>query len=571
MLHVGWKFDLLKTALADIESDVPTPAELATWLADEPMGEWLPTPASIWLFIGLVLFRDRQRWAYRELRRNFPDYFIRKGKIRDLAEDATIPGMPDWRLVQVSDRWGIIGNKAMGEKIVVNRARPVGEPLIFPAQLPSFVPAASPWDIWGRLAANTSGHEMQLAIDDLVAARVLLEISFFDEPWEGQKDPEAYRLALWVRGMFRDVRRFRDLWSEPENRLWLAVLIGDWVSANELAQAHHDPNVKRIVSERFDAYQQRRLVIARCNLTVDPTSWCDLLTLREMQPEEFPSYAETAIELLGANPDLAILACATGDSRWNAYLLKTLQESETHDLLWDMPKIASDLGTALLQRGYCTDAVIDALEGYEDEPERVALVLLKYAPSRALPTIRLGLRHRPPDMLHDSHDPWSGIIVDPASRSRMAAVLAVIDEPWSRRELQEAIEDLWTRCHDTEVITPLALALSESRDPAVRAIGDSWQVKCSGGEKWAIEESRFRGEIISEPASVEGDASPIALFARAFSTIAEGLHALPENIVDAVRELPSGVRRQAESSNQSHDPRPSGTAPNPNNVNKVTS
>ncbi len=43
------------------------------------------------------------------------------------------------------------------------------------------------------------------------------------------------------------------------------------------------------------------------------------------------------------------------------------------------------------------------------------------------------------------------------------------------------------------------------------------------------------GEIIPER---EGGASPNALFAQTFATIANGLHALPENIVEAVRALP---------------------------------
>ena len=160
-----------------------------------------------------------------------------------------------------------------------------------------------------------------------------------------------------------------------------------------------------------------------------------------------------------------------------------------------MPQIACDLGAALLQRGYGTDAVIDALERYEDEPDRVALVLLKYAPSRALPTIRLGLRHKPSEMAYDDSNPYGGFIVSPASRMRMSAVLAIIDEPWTRQELQDAIEDVWTRYQDTDVIAPLALALSESRDPAARGIGNSWQARCGGGMKWAFEESRFRDEM----------------------------------------------------------------------------
>jgi hypothetical protein len=53
-----------------------------------------------------------------------------------------------------------------------------------------------------------------------------------------------------------------------------------------------------------------------------------------------------------------------------------------------------------------------------------------------------------------------------------------------------------------------------------------------------VRQRNSAGEIIPEPAIAEGDASPIALVARTFSTIAAGLHALPENIVDAVRALP---------------------------------
>jgi len=53
-----------------------------------------------------------------------------------------------------------------------------------------------------------------------------------------------------------------------------------------------------------------------------------------------------------------------------------------------------------------------------------------------------------------------------------------------------------------------------------------------------VRQRNAAGEIIPEPAIVEGETSPNAVFARTFATIAVGLHALPENIVDAVRALP---------------------------------
>ena len=46
------------------------------------------------------------------------------------------------------------------------------------------------------------------------------------------------------------------------------------------------------------------------------------------------------------------------------------------------------------------------------------------------------------------------------------------------------------------------------------------------------------GEVIPEPVNASGEASLHAYFAQTFRTIAAGLRALPENVVDAVRALP---------------------------------
>ena len=35
---------------------------------------------------------------------------------------------------------------------------------------------------------------------------------------------------------------------------------------------------------------------------------------------------------------------------------------------------------------------------------------------------------------------------------QMAAALAIIDEPWSRQEILDAINDIWTRYHDSSTL-----------------------------------------------------------------------------------------------------------------------
>jgi len=50
-----------------------------------------------------------------------------------------------------------------------------------------------------------------------------------------------------------------------------------------------------------------------------------------------------------------------------------------------------------------------------------------------------------------------------------------------------------------------------------------------------VRQRNAAGEVVPEP---QHEDSPTALFAQTFAVIANGLHALPENLVEAVRALP---------------------------------
>lgn len=493
MLHPSERFACLEMALHKVA--VPLPGALGGRIAALPQAGTLPDPGTAWLFVNSMLYRGRQQWARKQLQQHLPSFFVDKDAPIPLKEGIPIPGMLDWQLDIVFDHWGAITHRSTREYISgLSRHRHVGEQLIFPHDIPGMVPSNSTWDIPGRLTAAARGHELRVAVDALVAARILLEIDFYGLAWEGIGDPNAHRLSQRVCGMSRGVHEFHRLWENPDNRLWLAAVIGDWPTANELAALHEDPKVRIAVAEKFAAYRQRRLAIARFHLSLQPDSIEDLEVLYREEGEDFDAGVKRSIAAKPANPLLAELLLETGDPQWNPQLFAALERLSVEQVGWDQREIFR-LARALLERDYRADDVLDVLANYGCDLHLTAMLFLKHTPPRALAVIREALRYEPPGAAEDAAEgePRG----ESPCRVQMAAALAIIDEPWSRQEILDAINDIWTRHHDSSTLVALALALSESRDPAVRAIGDSWQAKCAGSEKWAHQEWTFRNALVA--------------------------------------------------------------------------
>jgi len=290
------------------------------------------------------------------------------------------------------------------------------------------------------------------------------------------------------------VLTFQQLWEDPSNRLWLAAAIGDWPTANELAQSHERPEVRRAVADKFEGYRQRRLAIARFNLSLEPDSVSDLEIFYQQGAKDFPAYAKQAIAAVGPRPDLAELLLKTGDPQWDQQLFDCFQFLSGVSSGWDPYEIFA-LAKALLERNYRGDDVLAVLAGYDRDLDCSARIFLKYAPARALPIIRRALRHGYFEPRSAAEIAEEGPPMNSSICRRTAVVLAVIDEPWSRREILDAVDELFTLNHDYSAVAALALALGESRDSAVREIGESWQAKCSGGANWSSEVFWFHRDM----------------------------------------------------------------------------
>ena len=174
----------------------------------------------------------------------------------------------------------------------------------------------------------------RVAVDALVAARILLEIDFYGLAWEGIGDPDAHRLSQRVRGMSRGVNEFHRLWGNPDNRLWLAAVIGDWPTANELAALHEDPKVRA----RWPRSLQR----------IDSDGWplpistsvCNRIQSRiwkfftGKRARTSMPVSERSIAAKPANPLLAELLLETGDPQWNPQLFAALERLSVEQVGW---------------------------------------------------------------------------------------------------------------------------------------------------------------------------------------------------------------------------------------------
>ena len=84
MIHPSTKFLDFETVLQRI--DVPPPGEMAARISALPKAGVLPGPATTWLFINLMLYRARQRWARKQLQQHLPDFFVGGGEPAPLSE-----------------------------------------------------------------------------------------------------------------------------------------------------------------------------------------------------------------------------------------------------------------------------------------------------------------------------------------------------------------------------------------------------------------------------------------------------------------------------------------------------
>ena len=455
-----------------------------------PVGK-LPSPWTTWLYLALMAYRKRQQWGKDLLREHLPNAIppCRKFREREQPVEMIMPGVPEWEvLLECGFEFAQLTNRVTGELLMVGLTTEKIEPIIYVDSLNHYVKPQSRWEPAGRLfEIHPDFVAIWHAIDDLVAANVLYAVEHDRTPFPPGVQPDAHHLGIMAAAHAQAVEGFFQRWEEASCHLWLSALIGDWLLAHELAAADGDSQLTAVTKQRADECRAIRLTLARERFTSarhKHGTWDSgaVRMMADLGAEEVPDLIR---EGLAGNAD-----CVCGvmhfinhdeDSSWcNAVFSALKRHRPRARKTRSSVVLALECGRYLLKHHYRTQDVARVLSRLKSEADEAGLLLLEHAPQHALPAIRRAL--------HGTN----------SDSNELAAALAMIDRPWSRRELVDALEGEY---RDAEQALPLVVALEESHDPETRAVAEAWEQRLDPemveghrrSLRWAMD--RLRGRV----------------------------------------------------------------------------
>jgi hypothetical protein len=327
-----------------------------------------------------------------------------------------------------------------------------------------FGPTAEYFDVWFYLdylrslrepeppearliALHRSLEPIRLAVAELLEAGLL-------EPRK-KRAPHAFRIAEAVIEREELIDAFCAAWGNSSRRLWLAGLIGDWPAAHDIACALSDRGIVGLISGRAAASKANRCEDLLTDRFDEGQHGTVLHALDDLDAECLEQQlGRTLGGPVGAATSTALkIIERRNDPAWCPALYELFGrldpvEEQPQPYLW------ARCEQFLLRHGYRFDEMRESLARAGNAVGEAALLALEHDPDRALPLFHRALR-----------SPVA------ASRSFAAATLALIDRPWSRRELISVLQE-----SDEQVATSeCRAALRECHDAEAQHAVDAWE------------------------------------------------------------------------------------------------
>lgn len=412
----------------------------------------LPPPWQTWLLIGLFRHRRRQLWVGRAVARRLGgdlDLLSAAGALGhpgELPQSGRVPGMTDWEYY-FHGRGCCLTRRSNGEAIDVDFYGGSAEYFDFYFYRNFLRSLREPDPPEKRLIAlHPSWDALELDYHDLQQTNALA-------PFEGRG---PYRLSDEALQHADVVEEFCRRWADPTRRPRLAVRIGDWDAARAEAAAARDAALEALAADRQTEERCRRrdrLVAAFAEADLSRPA---LAGLDDLVAEDLPQFLLRALRGPASGTTSAALGIVRrgNDPVWCPEvwaLLRHLDPSSQPP----QPHLYVECWGFLLGQGYCRSELAAALSvaggaGVGD----AAFLALEHAPEVALPLLRRALR--------------SAV---PCNRTTAAAVLALIDRPWSRQELLNVLSE----SNDQERTADARAALMEVRDPEAHRAVRAWE------------------------------------------------------------------------------------------------
>jgi hypothetical protein len=415
----------------------------------------LPSPWLTWTLIALVRHRRRQAWVGELVRKRLGGDLGLLAACGALGHPdwkspcGTVPGLPEWEYYF----HGIgccLTHRVTGEEIDVDFFGDHAEGFSYFFFQNFLRSLRNPEPPEQRLIElHPSLEPIRLAFDHLHALGLLTTTSECSAP--------CLTESVVTRAELID--DFCARWNDPAQRPWLGALIGDWIAAEKYLADSALPALRSLVTERAGENRRSRAEQMRQEFDRPGEVKLALLALSDLGADELPDFltrtlrgdvsgaTSTALDLIEASPR-AHSWCAEVFALWQRVEPKG---QAPHPYHW------ARCSQLLLRQGYHKKEVAASLPLVSGSfVGEIALLALEHAPEVALGLIRCALR---------SHVP--------ANRMTAAAVLALIDKPWSRGELLAVLRE----SDDQEATCECRAALLESCEPEVRRAVEDWEVR----------------------------------------------------------------------------------------------
>jgi hypothetical protein len=445
-------FDLLCRALH--QGPFPPPADLHAAIEALPAAGALPSPWETWTLIGLVRHRRRQLWVGEVITTRLNGSMDRLGRMgalgqpQDRPHGGTVPGLPVWEYY-FHGKGCCLTHKITGEAIDVDFFSDSAEyfDLFFYQNYLKSLRDPEPPE-WRLLELHASVSAIRLAVESLLTAGALV-------PLPG-RDSHPFRIADAMLGHEADIDSFCAAWADAARRPWLAALVGDWLAAHEEAVRAGDPTLAALTvgrAEQCRHQRRQRLLQARRKEELARDA---LHGLADLGGEGLDTALSEALRgpLGGVTSAALEVIVKRDDAAWCREVHRLFRRT-TPDAPPPQPHLWMAALKFLLRHDHRQQEVLAALSRAGGcEMGEAVLLALEHAPHLALPLIRRALCSKVP-----------------ANRCAVAAVLALIDRPWSRRELIAALE----ASDEQEQTADCRAALLECRDEQGHRAVHDWE------------------------------------------------------------------------------------------------
>ena len=224
-----------------------------------PVGD-LPSPRETWLLMTLFAQRQRQLWARQELALRLPSAVPPSDKLRTLEQpvETSLPGDSPWSVsleCNVDTPFADLRHRETGEVITADISDDGICPMVFVDKLLREARPTSYWEPVVRLRELYPWAVDADWFDPVVEASLrrseFVEDYFYTECHRGTGvHGDGLRLTTTALQYANLVQDFCKLWRQTTNRLWIAVLIGDWMLAADLVNPMQSAKLKKYLSKQ---------------------------------------------------------------------------------------------------------------------------------------------------------------------------------------------------------------------------------------------------------------------------------------------------------------------------------